>query len=442
MFEKSGNKTIKFCNFHVLITALITIMLKTFFMKALKTTVPLSLLVSVLALMAGCQNSAKPDLAGRYRGVIESPGGELAFPITIAKTDSGYTGYVSNGTDTLSFSDIKAGPDSVSLDFSFYDSHLIAAVQPNGDLRGRWTKHSIGTRILNLPFHAEKGVTYRYPRKSTDAGLFDGKWPTTFTTADSSHSYPATGEFYTDNGKLYGTFLTETGDFRFLQGYAQDSTMTLSTFDGAHVFLFKGHLQKDGTIKGDFWSYTSHDTWTAKKGSNELRNPFAIAKIDPQHPDITFKLPDVNGHMISSNDPQFRGKPILLYIFGTWCPNCADETAMLRQMYSKYKNTDLKIVGVAFEYFDSFKQKAEMVRRYQKRFNIPWTLVIGGKAEANDVLSSLPFVQKLISYPTAYFAGPDHAIKYIHVGFNGPGTGSYYFKEKKAFKEKIDDITK
>ena len=399
-------------------------------------------MVSALAIFAACKNSARPDLAGHYRGVIESPGGELAFPITIAKTDSGYTGYVSNGTDTLAFSGISEGRDSVSLNFSFYDSHLIAAVQPNGDLKGRWTKHSIGTRILDLPFHAEKGVTYRYPEKSTDASVFDGEWPTTFTTADSSHSFPATGEFYTDSGKLYGTFLTESGDFRFLQGYAKDSVLTLSSFDGAETYLFKGYLQKDGTIKGDFWSYKSHYTWTAKEGNNELRNPFAIAKIDPEHPEITFKLPDTNGNMVSSNDPQFRGKPILLYIFGTWCPNCADETAMLRQMYPQYKNSGLQIVGVAFEYFNSFAQKAKMVRRYKKRFNIPWTLVIGGKAEASDVESSLPFVKKLTSYPTAYFAGPGHAIKYIHVGFNGPGTGSYYFKEKKAFKEKIDDITK
>ncbi len=400
------------------------------------------LLVSLIAIFAGCQNSKQPDITGTYRGVIESPGGELAFPITIAKTDSGYTGYVSNATDTLSFSGITVNSDSISLDFSYYDSHLIAAVQPNGDLKGRWTKHSIGTRILNLPFHADKGVAYRYPEKSTDAEIFDGEWPTKFTTSDSSHSYPATGEFYTDNGKLYGTFLTETGDFRFLQGYAKDSTLTLSTFDGAHVFLFKGRLQEDGTIKGDFWSYKSHDVWTAKKGGNELRNPFKIAEIDPKHPDITFKLPNVNNQMVSSDDSQFRGKPILLYIFGTWCPNCADETAMLKQMYSQYKDTGLQIVGVAYEYFDTFDQKAEMVRRYKERFHIPWTIVIGGKAEAKDVLSSLPFVQKLISYPTAYFAGPDHAIKYIHIGFNGPGTGSYYFQEKKEFKEKLDDITK
>ncbi len=400
------------------------------------------LIPASFTLFAGCHTMSRPDIAGKYRGVIESPGGELAFPITIIQTDSGYTGYVCNGMDTLDFSGIRVGKDSVSLDFGFYDSHLIAAVGSDGGLAGRWTKHSIGTRILNLPFHAEKGVTYRYSQKTPASSVFEGEWPAVFhKTSDTTRGYPATGVFSSENGKLYGTFLTETGDYRFLQGFAKDSSMTLSSFDGASAYLFRAHLQPDGTIQGNFWSYKTRRTWTAHKGTSKLPDPFDIATIDPKHPDITFSLPDVDHHMVSSDDPEFKGKPILLYIFGSWCPNCADETAMLKKIYPQYRKTGLQIVGVAFEYFDTFEQKAEMVRRYKQRFQIPWTLVIGGKATSEDVEKSLPFVRKLISYPTDYFAGADHKIRYIHVGFDGPGTGSYYFQEKKAFKEKLDNIT-
>src|SRR5690606_41463863 len=50
------------------------------------------------------------------------------------------------------------------------------------------------------------------------------------------------------------TFMTPTGDYRFLEGSAHDSTIRLSTFDGNYSYLFNGSLKNDGRIYGEFRS--------------------------------------------------------------------------------------------------------------------------------------------------------------------------------------------
>ncbi|HKJ32957.1 MAG TPA: TlpA disulfide reductase family protein [Balneolales bacterium] len=399
------------------------------------------LIGTAVLLFTACSQHKEKNISGVYRGILHSPGGPLAFPITIQKRGHQYTGFVSNGADTVHFTSVIVQGDSVHMNFNFYDSHIDAKINPNGNFTGRWHKRYEGKSQRRMKFTAQKGVTDRYPRSTSQTDVFNGQWPTVFKTS-SGHTYEATGEFYTKDHMLYGTFMTEAGDDRFLEGTYTDSTMTLSTFDGAHAYLFRGHLQKDGSLKGIKWEYdASKVTWNAHKGKSQLRNPFKIAKIDPQHPKVAFALKNLDGKIVKSSDPQFQNKPILLYIFGSWCPNCADEARMLRQMYNHYKNTDIKIVGVAYEYTDNYNTAVKLVDNYKKRFNIPWTLLVAGNNNAKVVEKTLPFVKQLHSYPTTYFTDRKHNIKYIHVGFYGPGTGTYYLKDKQGFKEKLDDIT-
>lgn len=398
------------------------------------------LLMLLMTLIVACNHKVQ-NVTGVYRGIFHSPGGALAFPITIKASSDSLSGYVVNGTDTLNFTSVTSSDDSLHMNFSYYDSHIDAKIESNGDLSGRWHRRS-SVKNFGLPFTAEKGVTIRYPKTQAASAVFDGQWPTVFAESNG-HTYPATGEFHTRDGQLYGTFLTETGDYRYLQGTYTDSTLTLSTFDGAHAYLITARLQPDGSLKGDSWyANTEHDTWTAKRGKNELRDPFAISKIDPHHPDIEFSLPNLDGKTITANDPKFKNKAIMLYLFGTWCPNCSDEAAMIRKMYDKYHAKGVDFIGVSYEYLGKFNSDVEMIRRYKKHFDVPWTLLYGGQASADVVQKTLPFLDKLVSYPTTFFANRKHRIIAIHVGFSGPGTGKYYKMEQKAFTEKLDAISK
>lgn len=402
----------------------------------------LFLAVIVYSTLSACSSSPSlREVSGQYRGVLNSPGGELAFPVHVNVEEDSLTGYVINGTDTASFNVARLKGDSLILGFDYYDSYLRTKVKKNGNLTGKWTRRAEGGKRQTMKFTAEKGVHIRYPETSPDQQRFDGEWQATFTDEDGP--FPAHGRFVSRlGGKLYGTFQTETGDYRYLDGVYTDSTSTLSTFDGPHAFLFKAKLQDDGTLKGDFWSKgTYHATWTAHRGKNRLKDPLQMAADEAIGNNVTFSFPNIEGDTVSASDPVFEDKPMLVYLFGSWCPNCADEARMLRNIYAKqYKDTELQIVGLAFEYTGDFQKDARMVSRYKERFNIPWHLLIAGTSDKSQAADQLPFLDKILSYPTSIFVNSDHEIEAIHVGFNGPATGSAYYNEIQRYNKHINEI--
>ncbi len=402
-----------------------------------------TIFIAVLSvLLLSCSGQISPeDVTGEYRAVLESEGGELAFPITISKAGDSLQAYTSNGADTVYYNEITLKEDSLIIGFDYYDSYLRGEVNLDGSLTGKWSRRAPDGKRSIMPFLAEKGVSYRYPQTSPEHYNFEGNWNTTFRDEDGT--FPAQGDFVSQpGGKLFGTFKKETGDYRFLEGFYTDSSFTLSTFDGAHAFLFKADLQPDGTLRGDFWSRDDyHATWTAVKGEATLRNPLQISAEQAIGKTMEFSFPNLEGDTVKASDAQFENKPMLVYLFGSWCPNCADEANMLREIYAEeYSDTDLQIVGLAYEFTGNFESDAEMVSRYQNRFNIPWTLLVAGVNDKEKAADSLPFLDRVISYPTSLFVDRNHKIVAIHVGFNGPATGSTYFQEIQRFKNHINQI--
>ncbi len=400
-------------------------------------------ILSVAGMMLlSCSSSVTPEeIAGEYRGVLESDGGELAFPISIRQSGDSLNAFTSNGADTVYYNEIALKEDSLILGFDYYDSYLRAKVNFNGSLSGKWSRRAPDGRRSVLPFYAEKGTSKRYPETSPEDYNFEGNWKITFT--DDDESFPAEGNFVSQpGGKLFGSIKKETGDYRFLEGFYTDSTMTLSTFDGAHAFLFKARLQPDGNLKGEFWSRDDeYATWTAEKGQASLRSPLQISAEEAVGRTIEFAFPNLQGDTVRASDSRFENKPMLVYLFGSWCPNCADETNMLKEIYTEdYSDSDLHIIGLAYEFTGNFEKDAEMVNRYHNRFNIPWTLLVAGVNDKEKAADTLPFLDTVISYPTSIFVDRNHKIKAIHVGFNGPATGSTYFQEIQRFKNQLNQI--
>lgn len=392
------------------------------------------ILLFLLIFTLGCA-SPTPQ-ANTYLGTLKSPGGDLYFQFSLfGKPQAPDSGFVVNGADTSRFTSIQVVGDSVKFSFDHFDSHLVANYE-DGDFRGRWFKRS-AEGFSRLPFEARVGS---WSDISFQGASFNGTWTTVFT--DEDESFPATGIFVQDGKRIQATFLTETGDYRFLTGFVKDSLLTLSTFDAAHAFLFKAKLQADGRLIGDFWSRdTYHATWVAEKGENELRDPESITKINLENPFIWFDFKTPEGERISHQDLRFKNKPMLVYVFGSWCPNCADEAVMMKEIYAQnYASTDLQIVGLGFEYRGNFESDAELVRRYRARFNIPWPVLVAGNSDKSDASELLPFVEEIISFPTAFFVDRNGKVVSTHTGFRGPGTGAFYHQEKQNFKTHIDAI--
>ena len=130
---------------------------------------------------------------------------------------------------------------------------------------------------VELPFVAElfKGYRFRPNYKMTleieKPTTVSGRWAVNFSSDDS----PAIGVFKEAQDKtVKGTFLTTTGDYRYLAGSYEHGLLRLSCFDGSHAFLFHARMQSDGTLQGDFWSGAKwHETWTAKRDEKAALPP-------------------------------------------------------------------------------------------------------------------------------------------------------------------------
>jgi len=58
-----------------------------------------------------------------------------------------------------------------------------------------------------------------------------------------------------------------------------------------------------------------------------------------------FELQDINGKTVSLSS--FKGKPLVLNFWATWCPYCRKERAHLVSLYEKYRGKDLVVISIS-----------------------------------------------------------------------------------------------
>jgi thiol-disulfide isomerase/thioredoxin len=235
-------------------------------------------------------------------------------------------------------------------------------------------------RFVTLDFHARFGIERSLPNPANMPPDWTGRWAVDFASDD----LPAVGLFDQDRTRLVATFMTSTGDYRYLAGDVRiDGSFEVSVFDGAHAFLFRARPTADGGLEGDFYSGDSwHDTWTARRDeSARLADEFAQTTWRSQASLAELVLPDLDGRPRSLADPEFAGRAILIQLFGSWCPNCHDETAYLVDVDRRFRERGLVILGLAFELTGDFARDANQVRAFQQRWDVRYPLFVAGPAD-------------------------------------------------------------
>jgi len=383
------------------------------------------------------------SLAGLWRGVLQSPGGDLPFGIQVVKTTDGYEAKILNGAERVDTSAVVVKGKEVEIQFSWYDARIKATMSNSGDsLSGEWSKTAVG-KISKLPFTATRGYPYRFKQAESDQAitLVGGVWQAEFIDEDGTSA--AVGEFNQTGQKVSGTFLTPTGDYRFLAGHAVGGSFKLSAFDGAHAFLFDATLE-DGQLSGDFWSRDSyHATWTAKVTEDAyavLPDSWDMVEVTTEDNTVSFAFEDLNGDLVQLSDDRFKGKPVLINLFGTWCPNCSDEAPVLVDFYDKYHADGLEIVGLAFEFTDDVARDKKQIAEFKKRYGIQYPLLRAGINDKKEAAKVLGFLDKVVAYPTSIFLDRDHQVVNIHSGFAGPGTGEHFTELVTELEQQIKDI--
>ena len=386
------------------------------------------------------------DITGLWRGVLTSPGGELPFGIDISKDQDSYKAKILNGEERADTSHVVYIDNEITIHFDWFDARLKATLSEDGQtMNGEWSKTASGKdKTSMLPFKASKGYSNRFSQETLDIEntKVGGNWEVTFTDEDGDSI--AVAEFQQKNEIVTGTFLTPTGDYRYLAGTAKDNKLYLSAFDGAHAFLFDAEINKDKIINGNFWSRDSyHATWDAqysKDTSNFLPSSWKMNQVTTEDKSVSFSFEDIEGNIVQLTDERFKNKPVLINLFGTWCPNCNDEAPVLAKFYDQYNQQGLEIVGLAFEFTEDPVRDKQQLKAFKKRHNINYPLLLAGGNDKIEATKILGFLDKVKSYPTTLFLDKNHKVVKINTGFSGPGTGEHYVELVNELENEIKNL--
>jgi thiol-disulfide isomerase/thioredoxin len=378
---------------------------------------------------------------GTYRTVLDLPGGALPFGLELVQKDSQTIGYLINGAERLLLSEVSISGSHLDIRMPGYLNRLTA--DASGDeLRGEIFLDKLGGKNQHIPLRATWGESYRFfPAPASDNADLSGRWAVTFVD-DNGTKEQAVGEFSQSHDVLTGTILTDTGDHRFLAGQVRGDELHLSTFDGAHAFLYRAKLAADGSLTGDYWSGLAyHEKWTAKRdAAAALPNAYTLTAMRPGVKQFEFAFPDLAGNMVSSKDPQFRGKVLIVALAGSWCPNCHDEAAFLAPLYQDYRAKGLEVVSLMFEHFGDFPHAAEATQRFRRHYGIEYTTLIAGISDKDDAAKKLPMLDRVYAFPTTIFIDRKGKVRKIHTGFSGPATGEHYTDFVSEVKATLDQL--
>ncbi|CAM3779111.1 redoxin domain-containing protein [Cohnella lubricantis] len=99
----------------------------------------------------------------------------------------------------------------------------------------------------------------------------------------------------------------------------------------------------------------------------------------------------------------YKGKPLIINFWGTFCPPCRNEMPALQHEYEKWKDQGLELIGI------NLSEDRLAVQRFADSVgaNFPILLDRNKKTEKQYGLKE---------YPTTYFIAPDGKIQDIVVG--------------------------
>ena len=406
------------------------------------------LLLLILSFLVACdfdgqpnQDPAEPkntqNVPEPWRLEFQLP--DTVLPVTLYVDDDSDSAWFVNGAERVQVPEIHRDGNQLELLFPTFNNGFYLQLQDDR-MEGELILVKRGY-VQHIPVNGERGVLHRFSAMPESTVNLTGRWEVLFTE-DDGKQYPAVAELDQQGSQVTGTFLTPTGDYRYLQGEVDGQKLKLSTFDGSHAFVFIAEVNSEGELAGDFWSGTHwHESWVGrKKFDARLPDPYALTYLKEGYDTLQFTFPDLQGKPVSLADAAFRDKVVLVTLSGTWCPNCADEVAFLSEYFASNHERGLEIVTLLYEHVESFEEAAAQGMKLSDEFDIEYQLLIAGSSDKALASETLPMLNRVLAFPTIIFIDRKGQVRRIHTGFSGPGTGAYYTEFVAEFELILDEL--
>jgi cytochrome c biogenesis protein CcmG/thiol:disulfide interchange protein DsbE len=124
----------------------------------------------------------------------------------------------------------------------------------------------------------------------------------------------------------------------------------------------------------------------------------------PVKPRKGFRAPDFTllnpkGEKVSLGD--FRGQPVMINFWATWCSPCRDELPEIQAAYENSK--DLMVMGI------SFQEKASDVEPFVEKKGLTFPILL-------DSDGQIAMKYQARGLPTSFFVNPEGIITAVHIG--------------------------
>ncbi len=120
-----------------------------------------------------------------------------------------------------------------------------------------------------------------------------------------------------------------------------------------------------------------------------------------------FELLDLENNPVKLAD--FKGKVVIVDIWGTWCPPCRQEIPHFIKLKDNYAD-DLAIVGVNYEDGEG-EEVVERIKQFKTEFGMNYPCVIGDQATQDQV-------PNLQGFPTTLFLDREGKVRLTVVGYH------------------------
>lgn len=131
--------------------------------------------------------------------------------------------------------------------------------------------------------------------------------------------------------------------------------------------------------------------------STEADNPKpAIGTVSPD-----FKLQSILGDEVILN--QFKGSPVLINFWATWCQPCKIEMPYIQNRFEQY-TPNLVVLAVNFD------EPVATVQKFVREQNLTFDVLLDSGGHIQELY-------QIRGYPATYFVDAEGIIRVIHIGF-------------------------
>lgn len=364
------------------------------------------------------RSEADASVAGRWVGSAELNGNQIPFRLDISGSGDQVDAALVNGKEESPASSGSYSGGHLVLNFDYYANTLDATVK-DGVLTGTFGGHAHSVPLL-AHLNGEAVAASANPPNIT------GDWEVATESSKGEHAWKL--KVQQSGADVEVVIQRIDGDTGTLYGVWKDGRFAVSHFTAAGPSYVVLQPQDDGTLQlltpahgGAVQQLTARRPKDARTESLSGRDdPLTHTSLKNPSEPLTFQFPDVSGKVVSSADPEFKGKVLIVSIGGSWCPNCQDEAPFLEDLYQKFHSQGLEIVELSFEDQAQLSSLTRL-RAVIKRFGITYPVLVAGTPD--QLNEKFPSVLNLNCWPTTFFIGKDGLVKATHAGYSGPATG-------------------